>query len=61
MTPCEQIAAQYNFPVDCCWSCHDDANEYGYNMLEVDGLEVCCRIANKAKLIREGENTDATT
>lgn len=35
---------------DCCLSCHEDADEYGYELLylELDGqlIEVCCAVMN---------------
>ena len=36
--------------VKCCQSCHEDANEFGYDMMQVEYgewvIEICCGIYN---------------
>jgi hypothetical protein len=32
------------FPKECCDSCHEDRDEYGYEMVTLDDAEVCCAI-----------------
>ena len=32
--------------VPCCNSCHDDFEEFGYDLCEVSHAQVCCAVAN---------------
>ena len=37
--------------VSCCVSCHEDAEEWGYDLIEVldiDGSRVCCAVSRWA-------------
>ena len=57
---CEEAAKRAGVPWICCDSCHDDADHWGFELLEVDmgGVEayVCCAID---RAIERAEPPDA--
>lgn len=49
MIGCPVFAARFGLDCACCGSCHVDADEYGYSLLEIDLGDVkawvCCYMA----------------
>lgn len=45
----------HDYEGSCCWSCHEDRDDYGYPMIELDdGGEVCCSISRAIEASDEG-------
>lgn len=46
---CPEFAARLGLECGCCGSCHVDADEFGYRLIELDLGDVeawvCCRMA----------------
>ncbi len=44
------------YPRHCCISCHEDADDWGYDLMwDIDGTyEVCCGVYNEFILPQEG-------
>jgi len=45
---CEEAAKRFGIPFECCTSCHEDADEWGFNLCTIEAIEgyfsVCCEI-----------------
>lgn len=44
-----KFCSDYKVPVGCCNSCHEDNEEYGYDMVSAPDDEeshICCAVAN---------------
>ncbi len=48
MICCTEVKERFSLNVACCGSCHEDEEDYGYELLEftIDGEYglVCCRV-----------------
>lgn len=60
MIYCTEVADKFDLKEGCCSSCHEDEEEYGYDMCEFElpsgeTVHVCCRIANeyRKKCVKE--------
>jgi len=67
---CREIAAELGLPVpdspwlpaECCWSCHEDADEGYEDLIWLDdGSQVCCAILRAMEAAEPPPNDPAVT
>lgn len=58
---CSHLASVVPGLPNCCISCHEDCDEYGYAMLEQydgdDVLEICCALGNYLDPARKADGS----